>query len=145
VLVAKLLRPDINTKFHVDYDLWADQGRDARVLMREQLCPECKAKFGSDADTGDIDWVDPSTGEVTVVDGLRYCLRECCSQREDYITRTTPLATAIFRVLIANGNTPLSAVEIHEKIGRSGPQTLLRILRGHQLRARYGIRPILGW
>jgi len=54
------------------------------------------------------------------------------------------LTTAIFRVLIANGNTPLSAVEIHERIGRSDPQTLLRILRAHQMRARYGIKPILG-
>jgi len=142
--VAKLLRPDIDTKFHIDYDWWADQGRDARILIWEQLCPECKAKYGSHADTEDIDWVDSSTGEVTVVDGLRYCLRECCSQREDFITRTTPLPAAVFRVFIANGNTPLSAVELQKRIGKSDPRTLLRILLAQEMRTHYGIRPILG-
>ncbi|NIN70065.1 MAG: hypothetical protein GTO63_36365 [Anaerolineae bacterium] len=142
--MAKLLRPDVNTKFHIDYDWWADQGRDARILIWEQLCAECRARFGSHEETDDIDWVDPSTGAVTVVDGLRYCLRECCSQRDDYITRTTPLPAAIFRVLIANGNTPLSAVELQKRIGKSNPKALLRILLGQEMRTHYGIRPILG-
>ncbi len=141
--MANLLRPDINTKFHIDYDWWGEQARDVRVLMREQLCPECKDKFARDIDSGDIDWVDPDTGEITIVDGLTYSLRECCSQREDYITRTTPLATAIFRRLIANGNAPLSAVELHEKTGRSEPRAILRVLLGKQIRTHYGIRPIL--
>jgi hypothetical protein len=141
--MAKLKRPDINTKFRVDYDSWTDRQRDIRMLIREQLCPECRAKFGDDLSTQDIDWVDPGTGEVTVVDGLSYYLRECCSQREDYITRGTPLTAAIFRVLIANGDVSLSAVEIHERIGRSEPKTLLRILLGQDMRTHYGVRPVL--
>jgi len=141
--VAKLLRPDVNTKFHIDYDWWAKQPRQVRVLVREQLCPQCKDKFGNGIDTGDIDWVDPDTGEITVVDGLTYSLRECCSRREDYITRTTPLATSIFRVFIADDNTPLSAAELHEKIGRSEPDAILRVLLSKQIRTHYGIKPIL--
>jgi hypothetical protein len=141
--VAKLLRPDINTKFRIDYDWWAKQSRDVRVLMWEHLCSECKEKFGGRVDTQDIDWVDPDTGEITVVDGLTYSLRECCSQREDYITRATPLTASIFRLLIANGNTPLSALELHEKIGRSDPRAILRMLLGKEIRTHYGIKPIL--
>jgi len=141
--VAKLLRPDVNTKFHIDYDWWAGQPRNVRVLIWEQLCSECKERFARDIDTGDIDWVDPDTGEITIVDGLTYSLRECCSQREDYITRTTPLATAIFRRFIANGNTPLSAVELHENTGRSDPRAILRVLLGKQTRTHYGMKPIL--
>jgi hypothetical protein len=141
--VPKLLRPDINTKFSIDYEWWAIQSRDVRVLTWEQLCPECKSKFGSGIDTGDIDWVDQDTGEITVVDGLTYSLRECCSRREDYITHTTPLAVSIFRLFIANGNTPLSAVELHEEIGRSDPGAILRLLLGKQMRTHYGIKPIL--
>lgn len=141
--MAKLKRPDINTKFRVDYKSWTDRQRDIRMLIREQLCAECKAKFGNDMSAQDIDWVDPGTGEVTVVDGLRYYLRECCSQREDYITRGTPLTAAIFRVLIANGDVSLSAAEIHERIGRSDPKTLLRILLGEDMRTHYGVRPVL--
>jgi len=141
--VAKLLRPDLNTKFHIDYDWWAEQPRDVRILIWEHLCPECRTKFGRHIDTDDIDWVDPDTGEVTVVDGLTYSLRECCSRRGDYITRATPLTASVFRLLIANGNTPLSAVELHERIGRSDPHGILRILLGKQMRPHYGIKPIL--
>jgi len=142
--VVVLVRPDINTKFRVDYDWFEDQGRDITVLVREQLCPECRTRFEDFADSQTIDWVDPSTGEVTVVDGLQYSLRECCSRREDYVTRTTPLATAIFRILLADGDTPMSAAEIAERIGRHDPEAILRILLGSQMRSHYGVRPILG-
>ena len=141
--MTKLVRPDENTKFRVDYAWWAERGRDVRVLIREQLCPDCIARFEGYTDNQDIDWVDPSTGEVTVVDGLRYSLRECCSRKEDYLTRTTPLATAVFRVLVADGDTRLSAAEIQERIGKSDPKTLLRILLGQEMRTHYGVRPIL--
>jgi hypothetical protein len=141
--VARLLRPDINTKFHIDYDWWTKQPRDVRILTREHLCPACKDKLGKHIDNDNIDWVDPDTGEITVVDGLTYSVRECCSQRNDYMTRTTPLAASIFRVLIATGNAPLSAVEFHEKIGRSDPDAILRILLGQRVRTHYGIKPIL--
>jgi len=142
--MVKLLRPDINTEFHIDYDWWADQGRDVRVLIWEHLCPECKAKLESHADTANIDWVNPGTGEITIVDGLVYSLRHCCSQRDDYITPSTPLSASIFRVFVANGNAPLSATEIYERIGRSDPRALLRVLLGKQMRTHYGIMPILG-
>jgi hypothetical protein len=141
--VAKLLRPDVNTKFHIDYDWWAKQPRDVRILTREHLCPECKGKFGKHIDNDNIDWVDPDTGEVTLVDGLTYSLRECCSQRNDYIARTIPLAASIFRVLLASGNVPLSATEFHKKVGRSDPHGILRVLLGEQVRTHYGIKPIL--
>lgn len=141
--MVNLVRPDINTKFHVDYEWFAERGRDIRVLIQEQLCSECRPKFEDDPNRQDIDWVDPSTGEVTVVDGLTYRLRECCSQRDDYITPSTPLAAAIFRVLVADGDTPLSAAEISERIGKSNPKTMLRILLGNEMRSHYGVRPIL--
>lgn len=141
--MAKLLRPDVDTKFHIDYDWWAAQGRDVRVLIWEHLCQECRAKLGTHRDTEDIDWIDPGTGEVSVVDRLQYCLRECCSRRDDYIGPSTPLAASIFRVLVANGNTPLSAREIHERIGKSDPRVVLRILLGKEMRTHYGIKPIL--
>ena len=141
--MTKLVRPDENTRFRVDYGWWAERGRDVRVLIREQLCPDCSARFEGYTDNQHIDWVDPSTGEITVVDALRYSLRECCSRKEDYVTRTTPLATAVFRVLVADGDTRLSAAEIQERIGKSDPKTLLRILLGQEMRTHYGVRPIL--
>lgn len=141
--MARLLRPNINTKFHIDYDWWAGQRRDIRVLTWEHLCPACRDKLGKVSGDADIDWVDPDTGEVTVVDGLTYSLRECCSKREDYITPSTPLAASIFRLLAGNGNTPLSPVEFHEMTGRSDPRAVLRVLLGKEMRTHYGIKPIL--
>jgi len=141
--MAKLLRPDVNTKFHIDYDWWTNMARDVLVLIWEHLCSECKAKYGTHADTADFDWVDSDTGEITVVDGLRYSLRECCSQRDDYITPSTPLSASIFSVFIANGNAPLSATEMHERIGKNDPRAVLRLLLGKQMRTHYGIKPIL--
>ena len=141
--MAKLLRPDVNTRFAIDYNWWAQQRRDVRVLIWEHLCSECKEKLGTGIDTGEIDWVDPDTGEVTVVDELTYSLRECCSMRDGYVTRTTPIAASIFRLLIANGNSPLSAVEFQGRIGRSDPSAILRILLSKKMRTYYGVKPIL--
>jgi hypothetical protein len=117
--VAKLWRPDINTKFHIDYGWWTEQPRNVRVRTWEHLCPACKDRLGKDVDAQDIDWVDPDTAEVSV-------------------------AASIFRLLIANGNAPLSPLQFHEKIGKSDPHAILRVLLGKQTRTHYGIKPILG-
>ena len=76
--------------------------------------------------------MDPDTAEVRRVDALWGRVITCCSQQPDFITPTTPLSEAIFRALLAGGNTPLSPREMHERIGKSDPETILRLLStGH--------------
>jgi len=138
--MLKWFKPDINTKFHIDFAWWEKEGRDLRVHLWSHLCPDCRRIYTTHRGTEAIDWVDPETAEVRQVDGLWHSLRTCCSQRPDYITESTPLLEAIFRVFLANGNEPLSPVELHQILGRRSPEVILRTLAGRKIYK--GIRPV---
>lgn len=43
-------------------------------------------------------------------------IASCCSQKSGYITAHTPLLEAAFRLLLKNGNQPLSTQEMHQGI-----------------------------
>lgn len=134
-------RPTVDTKFHIDMDWWRESQRDIRVYLKDMLCDLCKEEYAS-AEHGveEIDWVDEQTGEVTRVDWLWHSLRSCCSKRPDYITPNTPIIDAVFRTFLANGNEPLSAQELYERIDRRPPETLVRILTAGPV--YMGIRPL---
>ncbi len=138
--MGKWIRPDVNTKFHIDLDWWAKEGRNLRVFLHSQLCSECQAVYTTHKGTELIDWVDPDTAEVRQVDGLWHTLRTHCSLLPDYINERTPLTTAVFRVFLANGNTPLSPVELSGIIGRQRPDVILRTISGKQIYE--GIKPV---
>ena len=99
-----------------------------------------QCRFESHEQAELIDWIDEETAEVTRVDGLWHSLRVCCSQKPDYVSETTPLATAVFRTFLANGNEPLSPAELETHLGRSAA-TILRTIGG--LRVYNGIKPVL--
>jgi len=133
-------RPTVNTRFEIDPEWWSRQRRNFRVELLGHLCPSCREGFHSHRDTELIDWVDPETAEVRRVDGLWHSLQSCCSQRADFVSSDTSLATAVFRVFLANGNQPLSPVEIWQRLARRDPETILRLLvKG---RPYYGIRVV---
>ncbi len=138
--MVRNLKPDITTKLHIDFNWWKKQKRNFRVHLWSQLCAECQESYGSYRETEDIDWIDPHTAEVRRVDGLWQALRTCCSLKPGYITDQTPLAAAVFRVFLANDNTPLSALELSEAIGRKTPEAILVTLTGGKV--YNGIRPI---
>jgi hypothetical protein len=71
------------------------------------------------------------------VDALQREL-QTAAQAEDFITGQTSLVDAVFRLFLANGNTPLTPVEIGEELGRPS-QMILRTLAGG--RVYKGIRP----
>jgi hypothetical protein len=124
---ARYYRSTVDTKFHIDMRWWEESERNIRVYMREALCDECRNDFDG-ANTGEIDWVDEQTGEVTRVDGLVHALRTCCSVKSGYITPSTPIIDAMFRTFLANGNKPLSVRELYELLDRRPPEVLLRML-----------------
>ncbi len=139
--MVRWIKPNLETKFHIDFDWWEREGRDLRVYLQSHLCPECKVIYTNHRGSAEVDWIDPDTAEVTRVDALWQSLRTHCSQRPDFITEGTPLTDAVFRAFLANGNTPLSATELHEILGRHTPKTILRTLGGR--RVYKGIRPVL--
>ena len=138
--MARWIRPTIDTKFHIDFDWWEQKGENVRIFLWNHLCPDCQKVYESHQGTEEIDWIDADTAEVTRVDALWHCLQTCCSQKPDYISERTPTIDAIFRVFLANGNTPLSPLELYGAINKRSPNTILRMLtHGNTHR---GIRPV---
>ena len=130
-MALKWQRPTVNSRFHIDMNWWTEQGRDIRVFMRDMLCPGCQSDIeGGVEETEEIDAVNERTGEVTRVDWLWHSILSCCSLKPDYISPTTPIIDAVFRTFLANGNRPLSVVELYELLDRRPPATLLRVLTG---------------
>lgn len=137
--IRELRRPGIDTKFHIDLGRWKAHGRDFDLYLRDNLCPACREEMGREAEDQEQDWVDPETGEVRRLNALWGRLITCCGQQPDFIDASVPLTTAIFRVLLANGNTPTSPVEFYERIGRGSPMTILRLLLTGTL---FGVTPV---
>lgn len=134
-----LVRPTVDTPFHVDYDWWERSGLDISIELRSHLCREHKEAFGQAFDaTEKIDWIDQATGEVQRVNGLQHVLRVHCSKQPDYIHDDLPLIDAVFRVLLAGGNKPMTSKELSGMIGHS-PDRIVRTLGGR--RTYKGIRP----
>lgn len=133
-------RPTVDTKFHIDYDWWEQSGKNFRIYLRDQLCEECRERFANYQNTEDVDWIDPDTGEVRRTDALRECLRTRCANDPDYINERLPLASACFRVFLANNNTPLSPNELNQILRWRAPESILQTLAGGQV--YFGIRPV---
>ncbi|RIK39562.1 MAG: hypothetical protein DCC55_17705 [Chloroflexi bacterium] len=132
-------RPTVDTKFHIDYDWWEESGKNFRIYLRDQLCEECRERFANYQNTEDVDWIDPDTGEVRRTDALRECLRTRCANDPNYINERLPLASACFRVFLANNNTPLSPKELNQLLPWKSPESILQTLTGGQV--YFGIRP----
>lgn len=137
--MARWIKPTLGTKFHIDFDWWEENDRDLRVYLHQHLCQECRDIYTSHLGSETIDWVDPDTAEVQSVDGLWHALRQHCSLQPDYIAPETPLTTAVFRVFLANGNSPLTPVELGAKLGKPA-EVILRVLG--QVRVYDGVKPV---
>ena len=133
-------RPTIETKFQIDFDWWEKSGKNFRLYLRDQLCDECRERFADHSNTENVDWVDPDTGEVHRTDALRECLRTRCANDPDFINERLPIASACFRIFLANNNAPMSPQELSQLILWRSPQEILRTLGGRQV--YLGLRPV---
>ena len=127
---ARLARPTVNTPFHISLDWWQRARQDFMSHLRESACADCRKRFPVDATLSETDFIDPQTAEVRRLNSLWQCIIEMCSREPDYFSPELPLATALFRALVARGNSPLTPTEMQMLIGRSNPQTILRVLTG---------------
>jgi hypothetical protein len=137
---ASRARPTIQTHFHIDFKWWQDRDRDWRVFLQSLLCPEHQEVFAELPDDHLVDFVDPVTAEVQRVDGLQHILITHCAKMEGFISPHTTLVDAIFRIFLANGNVPMSPVELAQISGRAS-DLILRVLTGEQIYR--GLRPLL--
>lgn len=135
-----LLKPGVDTPFHVDFDWWKENDRDWRVYLRSQLCPEHQKAFETWEEGQMIDWIDPLTAEVKQVDGLEHTLLTHCARQPDFVTAQTSLVEAVFRLFLVNSNTPMTVVEMGNQLNRPA-ETILRTLTGQRIYK--GVRPFL--
>jgi len=140
-LHSSLVKPTLQTPFHIDFDWWQKNERDWRVYLHSYLCPEHKVLFADWEFAEGVDWVDPETAEVHSVDGLQHVLMTHCARQEGFITQQTALVDSMFRMFLANGNTSLTPIEMAEHLGRQ-PIIILKTLSGG--RVYKGLRPCLG-
>jgi hypothetical protein len=135
-----LLRPTLETKFHIDYDWWRRADRDVEVFLRDYLCPEHQQALAGEEEELSFDFVDPETAEVRRLGGTQQVLMNHCARLPGYLTPDNTLVDSVFRILLANGNSPVTSNELSERLGRPA-QTILRTLSAP--RVYKGIRPIL--
>ncbi len=133
-----LVKPSINTPFHIDFDWWNEHDNNSRVFLHDFLCPEHQAVFSIQESDLLIDYIDPTTAEIHRVDGIQQKLMTHCSKLEGFVSTTHSLVDNVFRIFLANGNTPLTPEELSELTGKPGVM-ILRLLSGS--RVFMGIRP----
>lgn len=134
-----LVKPTLETPFHIDFDWWIEHDANWRVFLLDFLCDEHRALYAEKDQNIQIDSIDPQTAEVKRVDGLLNTLMEHCAQQESFISKNTTLVNMIFKIFLANGNKPLNANQLAE-LTEKPAATILRTFSGAQIFK--GIRPL---
>ncbi len=134
-----LVKPTLETPFHIDFDWWKEHDSNWRVFLLDFLCDEHRAIYAEKDQNIQIDSIDPETAEVKRVDGLLNTLVEHCAQQEGFISQNTTLVNMVFKIFLANGNKPLNSNQLAELTGKSAG-TILRTFSGAQIFK--GIRPL---
>jgi hypothetical protein len=136
---VSLLKPTSKTPFHIDFDWWEKNDRDWRVFLRSLLCLEHQQALADLPDDLKIDWIDPRTAEVRPVDGIQHALMNHCALQPEFLNEHTTVVEGVFRLLLVNGNQPMSVADLSKKMGRPA-ETILRTLGG--TRVYRGLRPV---
>jgi hypothetical protein len=134
-----LVKPTIQTPFHIDFKWWQQNEGDWRIYLMSCLCSEHQQTYTNSQDDESIDWVDTETAEVQHVDALQHVLITHCARQADFLTDHTSLVDGVFKALLANGNSPMSPVELGKMLGRPA-EIILRTLAS--ARVYKGLRPV---
>ena len=131
-------REDVNNsdqvrpRWFIDPNWYESHNRSFSSLARERLCPKCRRRLK--ADEREI----PEAELLTAI-------KDCCSQKPDFITCNSPVLESIFRLLLANGNQPLDLEELGKQLSercegaRHSPEILSRLLEHDQY---YGLSQV---
>lgn len=135
---SMLKKATADTRFYIDYDWWDKSDLDLKTYLLTRL--DIGEDINLELETDEVDLIDAETGEVTRVDGFQYVVQAYFSQLpDDFVTRTS-LVDAVFCVLLANANKPMTAAEIAQRVKRSS-STILKTMGGPKI--YQGVRPIL--
>jgi hypothetical protein len=132
-----LVKPQLDTKFHIDYDWWERSREDLRIYLLSHLMPEQRERVSQSEHNHVIDYIDPDTGEVFQLDELQHAIQTAAND-PNFINEQTSLVDSVFRVFLRNNNTPLTPHELERIIHRPA-ETILKTFSG--IRIYKGIRP----
>ncbi|MCB9452058.1 MAG: hypothetical protein H6672_11510 [Anaerolineaceae bacterium] len=133
-----LIKPTLDTKFHIDYTWWERSPEDLNIYMLSHLLPEQRDQL-SQVDTSEVvDYIDAITGEVFQLDQLQLAI-QVAAEDQNFINAQTSLVDSVFRVFLANGNLPLNSRELAERTERPAA-TILKTFS--TMRIYKGIRPL---
>jgi hypothetical protein len=136
---STLIKPTLDTRFNVDYTWWDRNSEDLRTYLLSHVLPEQRERISQSEEHRVVDFIDPNTGEVTQLDELQLAIK-LAAQDPNFINPQTSLVDSIFRVFLANNNTPLSPRALAAWIGKDST-TILKTIGG--IRIYKGIKPHL--
>ena len=135
-----LIKPTLDTPFHIDFNWWQQHDSDWRVFLLGLLCEEHQTAFATLDENVVIDFIDPETAEVKPVDGLLHTLLSHCAKQRNFISNSGSLVGTVFRVYLSNNNSPLSPNQLSELILRPAKTILVTLSSPNVYK---GIRPII--
>jgi len=135
-----LVKPTLDTPFHIDFAWWKDSDSNWRIFLHGFLCEDHQLTFEGQNDNTEMDAIDPETAEIKKADALLHTLITHCAQQEEFLQGNLPLVGQIFRIFLSNGNQPLSPNQLSTLVSKPARTILITI--GGQ-RVFKGIRPIL--
>lgn len=136
---SALIKPTLDTQFHIDYDWWKRTPDDLRTYLLSHLPSEQRERLSQAAPDQVVDYIDPETGEVFQLDELRLAIQRA-AEDPNFINEHTSLVDGIFRVFLKHNNTPMTPNELAKFTGRPA-ETILKTLSGKRI--YMGIRPYL--
>ncbi|MBI2864254.1 MAG: hypothetical protein HYX94_06790 [Chloroflexi bacterium] len=145
----------IETRYHIDTDWYRQQGKSFEVMAQSRMCASCKKKLGTETEER-VPSMDQKSGRVVFqVQKVPYgsnpfvAVRDCCGKKKEFISASTPVLEAVFRLFLANANQPLTLDDVQQKLEEAagyaqtghhvGPDLLRRLLDHDR---QYGIRPM---
>jgi len=134
---SALVKPTLDTKFHIDYEWWARSGDDLRTYLISHLRPDQRDRVNQQVSDDLVDYIDPETGEVFQLDELRLAMQQA-AEDPNFISSQASTVDVIFRVLLKYNNQPLSPRELAAITNRSA-ETILKTFSGGRIYR--GIRP----
>ncbi len=127
-----------DTKFFVDFDWWEKSDLDIKTYLYTRL-PIKEEETTLDMERELIDLVDSQTGQVRQVDGFQYVVQTYFSQLPKDFMLHTSMVDAIFCVLLAHANEPMTARELAKQV-KKPVDVVLKTIGGSRI--YQGIRPV---
>ncbi|MCL4266458.1 MAG: hypothetical protein KJ069_24885 [Anaerolineae bacterium] len=132
-----LKRVTADTLFTIDYEWWQKSELDLKTYLFSRLSLDAEVEM--DSDSQQVDLVDAETGEVVTVDGFEFMVQTYFNQLPEDFAERMSLVDAVFCVLLANANQPMTAREVADRVKRP-VDTILRTVGGPKI--YLGIRPV---